>query len=194
MSLLTSSSPAGQRLQGDPFKVYIWRLAPILFLQEQISLWWYPARCVTAGAQLGECLSRAGCPSVTILLFHTISARPSKQPSMVGSTLGVYSFGLIFVSARTSKQQHHHLLLRWRARASSNTHFAQGFGKARKSYISALVSEFSFYRFLGVFWVPWRLTQTLPLDLPLVVSNKQVVPIRSCSCGQSFRFCFCKNN
>jgi hypothetical protein len=31
----------------------------------------------------------------TILLFHTISARPCKQPLMVGSTLGVYSFGLI---------------------------------------------------------------------------------------------------
>jgi hypothetical protein len=31
----------------------------------------------------------------TILLFHTISARPSKQPRMVGSILGVYSFGLI---------------------------------------------------------------------------------------------------
>jgi hypothetical protein len=29
----------------------------------------------------------------TILLFHTISARPSKQPRMVGSTLGVYRFG-----------------------------------------------------------------------------------------------------
>jgi hypothetical protein len=35
----------------------------------------------------------------TILLFHTISARPSKQPRMVGSTLGIYSFELIFVSA-----------------------------------------------------------------------------------------------
>ena len=33
----------------------------------------------------------------TILLFHTISARPSKQPRMVGGTVGVYSFGLIFV-------------------------------------------------------------------------------------------------
>ena len=43
----------------------------------------------------------------TILLFHTISARPSKQPRMVGSTLGVYSFGLIFVSARTNKRHHH---------------------------------------------------------------------------------------
>ena len=43
----------------------------------------------------------------TILLFHTISAGPSKQPRMVGSTLGVYSFGLIFVSARTNKRQHH---------------------------------------------------------------------------------------
>jgi hypothetical protein len=44
----------------------------------------------------------------TILLFDTISARPSKQPRMVGSTLGVYSFALIFVSARTNKR--HHLL------------------------------------------------------------------------------------
>ena len=43
----------------------------------------------------------------TILLFHTISARPSKQPRMVGSTLGVYSFGMIFVSARTNKRHHH---------------------------------------------------------------------------------------
>ncbi len=31
----------------------------------------------------------------TILLLHTISARPSKTPRVVGSTLGVYSFGLI---------------------------------------------------------------------------------------------------
>jgi hypothetical protein len=44
----------------------------------------------------------------TILLFYTISARPSTQPRMVGSTLGVYSFGLIFVSARTNKRHHHH--------------------------------------------------------------------------------------
>jgi hypothetical protein len=27
---------------------------------------------------------------------------------MVGSTLGVYSFGLIFVSARTNQRHHHH--------------------------------------------------------------------------------------
>jgi hypothetical protein len=45
----------------------------------------------------------------TILLCHILSARPSKQPGMVGSTLGVYSFGLIFVSARTNKR-HHHLI------------------------------------------------------------------------------------
>jgi hypothetical protein len=44
----------------------------------------------------------------TILLFHIISARPSKQPRMVGIILGVYSFGLIFVSARTNKRHHHH--------------------------------------------------------------------------------------
>ncbi len=44
----------------------------------------------------------------TILLFHTISARPPKQPRMVESTLRVYRFGLIFVSARTNKRHHHH--------------------------------------------------------------------------------------
>jgi hypothetical protein len=45
---------------------------------------------------------------MTILFFHIISARPSKQLRMVGSTLGVYSFVLIFVSARTNKRHHHH--------------------------------------------------------------------------------------
>jgi hypothetical protein len=44
----------------------------------------------------------------TILLFHTISASPFRQPRMVGSTFGEYSFGLIFVSARTNKRPHHH--------------------------------------------------------------------------------------
>jgi hypothetical protein len=39
----------------------------------------------------------------TILLFHTISASSSKQSRMVGSTLEVYSFRLIFVSAGTNK-------------------------------------------------------------------------------------------
>ena len=48
----------------------------------------------------------------TILLFYIISAGPSKQPRMVGSTLGVYSFGLIFVSARTNKRHHHHVRCR----------------------------------------------------------------------------------
>jgi hypothetical protein len=43
----------------------------------------------------------------TILLFHIISTRPSKQARMVGSTLGVYSFALIFVSARTNTRHHH---------------------------------------------------------------------------------------
>jgi hypothetical protein len=42
----------------------------------------------------------------TILLFHIISASPSKQPLMVRSTFGVYSVGLIFVSARTNKTHH----------------------------------------------------------------------------------------
>jgi len=40
---------------------------------------------------------------------------------MVGSTLGVYSFGLIFVSARTNKRHHHHwsgdlAVVLWRSR------------------------------------------------------------------------------
>jgi hypothetical protein len=49
-------------------------------------------------------------PARTILLFHIISTRPSKQPRMVGSTLGVYTFGLIFVSVRTNKRHHHHVV------------------------------------------------------------------------------------
>ena len=41
----------------------------------------------------------------TILLVYTISARPSKQPRILGtrSTLRVYSLGLILVSVRTNK-------------------------------------------------------------------------------------------
>jgi hypothetical protein len=35
----------------------------------------------------------------TILLFHTISARPSKQPRMVGSILGVQPSSSVFVRA-----------------------------------------------------------------------------------------------
>jgi hypothetical protein len=58
----------------------------------------------------GGVRSRPGAAR-TILLFHIISARPSKQPRMVGSTLGVYSFGLIFVSARTNKRHHQHPVL-----------------------------------------------------------------------------------
>ena len=43
--------------------------------------------------------SRSGAAR-TILLSHIISVRPSKQSRLVGipSTLGIYSFGLIFVS------------------------------------------------------------------------------------------------
>ncbi len=47
----------------------------------------------------------------TILLFHIISASPFKQPRMVGSTLGVYSVGLSFVSARTNKRYHDQTLV-----------------------------------------------------------------------------------
>ena len=59
----------------------------------------------------------------TILLFHTISARPSKQPHMVGSTLGVYSFGLIFVSARTNKRHHHQIPLTTSPTPTTSTYF-----------------------------------------------------------------------
>ena len=50
----------------------------------------------------------------TILLVYTISARPSKQPRILGtrSTLRVYSLGLILVSVRTKKDiiiLYHHL-------------------------------------------------------------------------------------
>ncbi len=46
----------------------------------------------------------------TILLFHIISARPSKQPRMVRTFLKVYMElgSYFFVSARTNKRHHHH--------------------------------------------------------------------------------------
>jgi hypothetical protein len=45
----------------------------------------------------------------TILRFHTISARPSKEPLMVRTFLKVYGAGLLFfVSAGTDKRHHHH--------------------------------------------------------------------------------------
>jgi hypothetical protein len=55
----------------------------------------------------GGVRSGKGAARTILLLFNTISASPSKQPRMVGSALGVYIFGLIFVSARTNKRHHH---------------------------------------------------------------------------------------
>jgi hypothetical protein len=46
-------------------------------------------------------------PTIRVCL-EGLAARPSKQTRMVGSTLGVYRFGLIFVSAKTNKRHHHH--------------------------------------------------------------------------------------
>ena len=66
-----------------------------------------PVRGLRGEAERGGVRSGPGAAR-TILLFHIISARPSKQPHMVGRTLGVYSLGLIFVSARTHKRHHHH--------------------------------------------------------------------------------------
>ena len=72
-----------------------------------------PVRGLRGGGRKGGVRSGPGAAR-TILLFHTISARPSKQPRMVGRTLGVYSFGLIFVSARTNKTHHHlEIALAW---------------------------------------------------------------------------------
>jgi hypothetical protein len=44
--------------------------------------------------------------------------RPSKEAGMVGSTLGVYSYRLIFVSARTNIRHHH--LCTWMSCAERN--------------------------------------------------------------------------
>jgi hypothetical protein len=63
-------------------------------------------RGLRGGGRRGGVRRRPGAAR-TILLFHIISARPSKQARMVGSTLGVDSFGLTFVSARTNKRHHH---------------------------------------------------------------------------------------
>ena len=48
---------------------------------------------------------------MTILLFHIISARPSKQPRMVRAFLkDIYGAWLLFfVSTRTNKRYHHHM-------------------------------------------------------------------------------------
>ncbi len=73
------------------------------YMEERILAQWE-----TPSWRPAVCSVRSGPGAArTILLFHTISARPSKQPRMVGSTLGVYNFGLIFVSARTNKRHHH---------------------------------------------------------------------------------------
>jgi hypothetical protein len=49
----------------------------------------------------------------TILLFHIISARSSKQPPMARTFLKVNGAWLLFfVSARTNKRHHHHQGLR----------------------------------------------------------------------------------
>jgi hypothetical protein len=45
----------------------------------------------------------------TILVFHIISARPSKQSLMVSTFLKVYmELGSYFVSARTNERHYHH--------------------------------------------------------------------------------------
>ena len=50
----------------------------------------------------------------TIILFHIISARPSKQPLMVRTFLKIYGAWLLFfVSVRTNKRHHHHRLVEY---------------------------------------------------------------------------------
>jgi hypothetical protein len=46
-----------------------------------------------------SCVRSGPAEARTILLFHTISARPSKQPRMVGSILGVQPSSSVFVRA-----------------------------------------------------------------------------------------------
>ena len=46
--------------------------------------------------------------------------------SMVGSALGVYSFGLIFVSARTNKRHHHHNKPMFPVHCNHSVHSMQG--------------------------------------------------------------------
>ena len=85
-----------------------------------------------------------------ILPFHTISARPSKQPRMVGSTLGVYSFGLIFVSARTNKRHHHH----WRRPGAARTILLSHIISARPSKQPLMVRTFlKVYMELGFYFL-----------------------------------------
>ena len=59
---------------------------------------------VFGGEEEEGCVRSGPGPARTILIFHIIGASPSKQPLMVGSTLGVYSVGMIFVSGRTNKK------------------------------------------------------------------------------------------
>jgi hypothetical protein len=75
----------------------------------QIGVWTEWDRLGVFGGEEEEGGVRSGPGAArTILLFHIISSSPSKQPRMVGGTIGVYSVGLIFVSARTNKRHHHH--------------------------------------------------------------------------------------
>jgi hypothetical protein len=65
-------------------------------------------RGLRGGGEEGGGVRSGSGAARTILHFHTISARPSKQSHVVGITLGAYRFGLISVSARTDKRHHHH--------------------------------------------------------------------------------------
>ena len=71
---------------------------------------------VAGGRSLGEeegggVISGAGEARTILLLLHIISAKPSKQPLMVRTFLKAYmELGSYFVSARTNKRHHHHLV------------------------------------------------------------------------------------
>jgi hypothetical protein len=53
-------------------------------------------RGLQGGGRRGGVRSGPGAAR-SILLFHTSSARPSKQPRMVGSTIGVYFGQILFL-------------------------------------------------------------------------------------------------
>ena len=59
---------------------------------------------------------------------------------MVGSTLGVYSIGLIFVSARTNKRHHHHLHVR-AARHCTATGADQALGLLSSSSVLVCLND-----------------------------------------------------
>jgi hypothetical protein len=102
-SRLGGVGPVGQEQLGPSYFFISIVLGPLNSL-----VWYVPSLRYTRGLGWRIHCGIEVTESSTNKQHHlSLSARPSKQPCMVGSTLGVYSFGLIFVSARTNKRLHH---------------------------------------------------------------------------------------